>query len=152
MIGDSSEADSLFTKIEKAIKDANASNVASQKMGKKPLAYTIKKQKEADYFLFSFEAEGTAPEAIIAKLKLEQDAILRYMMLNVKESKRRNKKGKKGIEGIESTEGEKLEGKPSFAKASEGKKVAKVEVVTDTKKGKGTEGTKSMKGTKGKKK
>lgn len=87
MVGRVDGADSLFTKIEKLVKDANASSVATLKMGKKVLAYPIKKQTDGEYFLFNFEAPGEAILQISEGLRIEQEAVLRYMLLKMKETK-----------------------------------------------------------------
>ena len=81
------DSDSLLTKVEKIIKDNNASSVSSQKMGKKLLPYMIKKQSEAEFMLFNFDAPGEAIVGITDNLKIEQEAILRYMMVRAKEAK-----------------------------------------------------------------
>lgn len=81
VVGRTDSADSLFSKVEQMIKDANASSVSVEKMGKKQLAYPIKKQTEGEYFLFHFEAEGAAANSIADVLRLEQETVLRYMLL-----------------------------------------------------------------------
>jgi ribosomal protein S6 len=88
------DADSLFTRIEKMIKDGNASSVVSQKMGKKPLGYPIRKQTEAEYFLFSFDAAGDIVAAISQNLKLEQEDVLRYLIVKTKTSRKESRQPK----------------------------------------------------------
>lgn len=87
VVGRLDGADSLFTKVEKLVKAANASSVSTQKMGKKVLAYPIAKQTDGEYFLFNFEAPGEAVLAISEGLRLEQEAVLRYMVVKTKETK-----------------------------------------------------------------
>src|SRR5579872_5582832 len=87
VVGKVSSADELFKKVEKMIKDANASSVTSVKMGKKTLAFPINKQTEAEYFLFNFEAAGEAISGISDALRLDQEAVLRYMILATKAAK-----------------------------------------------------------------
>lgn len=77
----------LFEMVEKMLKGANASSVASSKMGKKSLAYPIKKQTEAEYFVFNFEAPPESLVAISDGLRLEQEMVLRYMIVTRKVSK-----------------------------------------------------------------
>ncbi len=88
-------SESLVSRVEKFVKDAEGVNLKVGKLGKKQLAYPIKKQTEADYFLLEFEAEGTNLKGITDKLRLEQEDLLRYMMLAKKEAKPSKKKGKK---------------------------------------------------------
>ena len=96
MVGKTDNADSLFSKIEKIVKDVQASSLASEKLGKKQLAYPIKKQTEAEYFLFNFEAPGESVRTISESLRLEQEAVLRYLITKIKE-----RKSKKGIRRTE---------------------------------------------------
>src|SRR3989344_4200404 len=81
-------SESLAGKIEKALKEASASGVKSEKLGEKTLAYPIAKQTEADYFLYSFDAEGEAVNKLTGVLRLEQDAVLRYLITKTKISKK----------------------------------------------------------------
>ena len=84
VIGKTGNGDAVFSKVEKIVKDAKATDVKVSKMGKRELAYPIEKQTEADYFLFNFEAEGSAIGDISESLRLEQDDILRYLILKTK--------------------------------------------------------------------
>ena len=87
VIGKADDGDSLYDKIEKLIKGANASSLAGQKLGKKTLSYPIKKQTEAEYFVFNFEAPGESIKTISDALRLEQEAVLRYMIVKQKVTK-----------------------------------------------------------------
>src|SRR3990167_7056147 len=78
------DADATAKKIEKFIEDAKAASVKVEKLGRKELAYPIKKQKEADYFLFSFDAGGEEIKGICDKIRLEQEAVLRYLVIKAK--------------------------------------------------------------------
>lgn len=117
VIGRADDASSLFSKLEKIVKDADASSVSSQKLGKKPLAYPVKKQTEAQYFLLSFEAPPEAVAVISESLKLEQEQILRYLLIKVKE-----RKGKKAAKEPKEPEGEE-----KVRLARQGQKVENVE-------------------------
>lgn len=99
-------ADQLLGRVEKFIKEANGLNVKIDRLGKKQLAYAIKKQTDATYFLLNFEAEAEAIKPVWDKLRLEQEDLLRYLLL-----KKENKKPRKGK-------------RSSFAKASDDKKVS----------------------------
>ena len=72
------------SKIEKFLKDAQAEGVKVEKLGRKDLAYTIKKQKEADYYLFNFDAPGDGLRGVTDKIRLEQEAVLRYLVIKAK--------------------------------------------------------------------
>src|SRR3990167_9369360 len=81
VINPKADVEATAKKIEKFITDAQAQGVKVEKLGRKELAYPIKKQKEADYFLFYFDAEGGSIKAIGDKIRLEQEAVLRYLVI-----------------------------------------------------------------------
>ena len=81
VINPKADVEATAKKIEKFIEDAKAQNVKVEKLGRKELAYPIKKQKEADYFLFYFDAEGDGIKGIANKIRLEQEAVLRYLVI-----------------------------------------------------------------------
>lgn len=93
----SKSAESTVGKIEKLLKDV-ASSVKVEKLGKRLLAYPIAKQTEGDYVLFNFEAEGSALSKINEALRLEREAILRYLIIKTKPSQVKPK-GEKIPEG-----------------------------------------------------
>ena len=51
-------AGDLQSRVEKTLKDVGAENVKVDKLGKKQLGYAIKKQTEAEYFVFTFGCES----------------------------------------------------------------------------------------------
>src|SRR3990172_1433524 len=73
----------VLTKIEKSIKEVEASNLKVEKLGKKALAYPIAKQQEGEYVLFNFEAPPEVISVISKMLRLEREAILRYLIIRV---------------------------------------------------------------------
>lgn len=111
--------ESLVGRFEKILKDANVT-VKTTNMGRKKLGYPIKKQTDADYFLLDFETEGKVVLPVLSRLRLEQEDLLRYMLLKKKAFKPSKKKHGK------------LEVKAEAEKVEE-PKVAKVTVVTKTK-------------------
>ena len=84
VINPKADTEATAKKVEKFIEDAKAQNVKVEKLGRKELAYPIKKQKEADYFLFYFDAEGEGIRGIANKIRLEQEAVLRYLVIKAK--------------------------------------------------------------------
>ncbi|KKR50055.1 MAG: 30S ribosomal protein S6 [Candidatus Curtissbacteria bacterium GW2011_GWA1_40_16] len=78
------DTDATAKKIEKFIADSKATSVKVEKLGRKELAYPIKKQKEADYFLFYFDAVGDGIKGLADKIRLEQEAVLRYLVIATK--------------------------------------------------------------------
>lgn len=74
------KADGADEQVEKYLKDAVATDVVKQSLGKKQLAYPIKKLTEAEYFLWTFEAPGSSILPLDTKLRLEQDLVLRHLL------------------------------------------------------------------------
>jgi hypothetical protein len=122
-------------------------------MGKKPLAYKIAKQTEAEYFLFNFDANPVEILTLDRKLRLEQEAVLRHLLIKTKPVKE-SKKAKVKVESLfqngnvsseKKEEASKIEAKPKVtvttkvttkpqAKVTTKKKVAKVTKVAKGKK------------------
>lgn len=103
-------AQSVFSQIEKIIKDLG-NLTAAEKLGKKQLAYPIAKNFEAEYFVFNFQTEPGNIKILWEKLRLEQEAILRYLI--VKKGKPEKKTSKVSKQASQET---KVKEKPSQAK------------------------------------
>lgn len=78
-------AESLMSLCEKNVKEAS-SDVRVTKLGRKNLAYPISGQSEAEYYVLNFSAQGDAIRNITSKLRLEQETLLRYLIIRTKES------------------------------------------------------------------
>lgn len=89
------KSDQLISRVEKALKDAQASNLKVERLGKKQLAYPIKKQTDANYFVVNFEAEASAIDGFASKLRLEQEDLLRYLIIKKKQVKAKSRKAAK---------------------------------------------------------
>ncbi len=135
-------ADALVSRVEKVLKDIDASDVKLEKLGKKTLAYQIKKQTEANYFVFNFHAQGSTISDLGDMLRLEQEALLRYL-ITVEKKRKLRKKVKKAEEKVVE---KKEESKPKVTvvtktsaevKVKSAKKDSKVKVskVSNVKKG-----------------
>ena len=83
VIAKSDLAGEVSGKVEKFLKEINAASVKLEKLGKKTLAYPIAKQSEAEFFLYNFEAEGKDLKALSDKIRLEQEAVLRHLLIKV---------------------------------------------------------------------
>lgn len=125
------KADQLLGRVEKSIKEVNGLNVKVDRLGKKQLAYAIKKQTDATYFLLNFEAEAEAIKPVWDKLRLEQEDLLRYLLLKKENKKPRRIKGKRFV--------------PKGEEVKEEKEKPTVTVAVKKSTG-GTKGTKSTKG------
>lgn len=86
-----SDTDGLLLRVEKVLKDANSLELKLDKLGKKQLAYPIKKQTEADYTVLTFSVGGDAIGNLTDMLRLEQEALLRYLIIKQKIRKPRKK-------------------------------------------------------------
>ncbi len=109
------DVDKLIASVEKFIKDASGSGLSTEKLGKKPLAYPVRKKNEGEYVVFNFEAPGTAVKTVSDKLKLEQEAVMRYLIIKAKVK----------------SEKKEVEGEPKVAKESKVANVAKVSDVAE---------------------
>lgn len=140
-------AESLLSRVEKFLKEAEAGDLKVNKLGKKQLAYPIKKQTEAEYIVLNFEAEGSNLKSITDKLRLEQEDLLRYMVISAKVFKSSKRKGKKAEEVV------KVEKKETPKVTVVTKKVAVVSKVSQPKAGRPLDEkvSKKTKVTKGKK-
>jgi len=98
LVTNTEKGDSLLTRVEKAIKE-KGNNLKVDRLGKKSLAYRIKKQTDANYYVLSFEAEGSFVKPLIDKLRLEQEDLLRFLLLKKVEKKSR-RKTKKVVEEV----------------------------------------------------
>lgn len=101
------KADQLLGRVEKFIKDANGESVKVERLGKKQLAYQIKKQTDATYFVVNFQAEGEAIKPIWDKLRLEQEDLLRYLLIRKEEKKGKKKKKVSQVSEVAQEEKEK---------------------------------------------
>lgn len=136
------ESDGLLSRVEKALKDASATELKSDKLGKKVLAYPIKKQTEADYTIFTFNVEGSSIKDLTDLLRLEQEALLRYLILTQKTRKLRKKVTKHEEKVVEKKE----ESKPKVTVVTK-TKAAKVEDVSTSRNTKAKKAVKSKKET-----
>lgn len=102
IISGSDGGDSVVSKVEKLLKDASAGDLKVNKLGKKVLAYPVKKQAEGEYVVFNFESDGAVLKDLHELLRLEQETILRYLVLKTKPVKK--SKGAKSIKAVEQKE------------------------------------------------
>ena len=123
------DSDQLLSRMQKMLSEVGASAVRVDKLGRKLLAYPIAKQTEGEYLVFNFEAEGRAISEIDQKLRLEQENVLRYLIVKQKD---------KGTEEIKASEDTAPAGKPRSAeprgsKVTENQGVVKVKVKENNK-------------------
>lgn len=117
--------ESLVGRFEKILKDASVT-VKVTNMGRKKLGYPIRKLTDADYFLLDFETEGKVVLPVLSRLRLEQEDLLRYMLVKKKTFKPSKKKhGKLEVKAEEKADVPKAPKVTVVTKVSE-KKVEKV--------------------------
>ena len=80
------EVAGVVEKIEKVVKMLGGKVVKTAEMGKKPLAYQIKKAGEAHYLSMLLELPGEAVVQLKKKLTVDH-ALLRYMLIKVQGSR-----------------------------------------------------------------
>jgi len=82
--GDESTREGRIKKIEEII-DSSKGKVKSKKLlGKKELAYPIKKEKEAYFYLLELEGSGAFVQNLSRKIQL-QDSVLRHLVVRKEE-------------------------------------------------------------------
>ena len=129
--------DALLSRVEKLIKENEKSNLKVDRLGRKKLAYPIKRKTEGEYFVINFEANGDFIKPISDKLRLEQEDLLRYLIIRTKvprtEVKKVSKlavsKEKQDVSAIEKTAKVTV-----VTKATGGSKQPKVKTTTGVKK------------------
>lgn len=108
IVAKTSGSDGLMSRVEKTLKDISAADVKVDKLGKKTLAFQIKKQTEADYFVLTFSCESSQVAQLSDMLRLEQEDLLRYLFIKAEGKKKVSKsKAVKEPEKIEEVKAEK---------------------------------------------
>ncbi|OGD97456.1 30S ribosomal protein S6 [Candidatus Curtissbacteria bacterium RIFCSPLOWO2_01_FULL_38_11b] len=156
LVANVDRADQLLSRVEKNLKEANAVAISVDRLGKKPLAYSIMKQNDAIFFVVSFEAESGSIKSVWDKLRLEQEDLLRYLLIHKPKVKASKKSRKVAAKEEKDEEKEKPKVTVAVKKAStvksEEERVSEVRKVSKVSKGKKTANKKSIKSKKGKSK
>lgn len=87
------EQEKLLEKFKKLITDAEGKVSSAKELGKKELAYPIKKKREGVFYLLEFSAPASLISSLRQKLLLE-DKVLRFLVI-VREETYKEAKGKK---------------------------------------------------------
>ncbi len=88
------DAPAVADEVTKFITDAKGTILAQDLMGKKKLAYPIKKTRNGFYILQTFNLEGAHLPGLDNKLR-SLEPIIRYLVVNVEEQERRAEKDRK---------------------------------------------------------
>src|SRR3989344_1397747 len=87
------ETDTIIGKVGKIITENQGNGIKTERLGRKKLAYPIQKQVEAEYILVNFEAPTSAIIPISKKLRMEEEDLLRFLL--VKSNPKATKAGSK---------------------------------------------------------
>ena len=80
------ELDKLNAQMESVVSGAGGKTEKIDKMGRRRLAYRVKKQREGFYVLFTFEGNGDTVREFERRLKVT-DAVIKYLTVRVDEQK-----------------------------------------------------------------
>ena len=75
--------------IKQLVADFGATNVVEEQLGKKKLAYTIKKTKNGFYVTLTFDLPGAKLNLLDAKIRTQTATIIRYLIINLDEHLKR---------------------------------------------------------------
>ena len=81
------EIDKLTAQMDTVVEGAGGKTEKIEKMGRRRLAYRVKKQREGFYILFSFEGNGDTVREFERRLKVT-DAVIKYLTVRVDERAR----------------------------------------------------------------
>ncbi|HZT68718.1 MAG TPA: 30S ribosomal protein S6 [Terriglobia bacterium] len=76
------EIDKLIAQMESVVSGAGGKTEKIDKMGRRRLAYRVKKQREGFYVLFAFEGNGDTVREFERRLKVT-DAVIKYLTVRV---------------------------------------------------------------------
>lgn len=74
------DQDRLIKMVQDLIEKSDGKNLKTNHLGRRQLAYPIKKSEEGIYVIFNFDAQGNIAQELEKKLKLEE-AVLRHLIL-----------------------------------------------------------------------
>jgi small subunit ribosomal protein S6 len=78
--------------IEKFVSDNGSTDITHESLGKKKLAYPIKKTRNGHYGLITFTAEGNKVNSLDAKLRTQKATVIRHLIVNLDEHLQRLEK------------------------------------------------------------
>ena len=91
------EIDKLNAQMESVVSGAGGKTEKVTKMGRRRLAYRVKKQREGLYILFNFEGNGDTVREFERRLKVT-DAVIKYLTVRVDERAKPAEKAKPAAE------------------------------------------------------
>lgn len=80
--------------LEQYVTDNGGTEVSHEQLGKKKLAYPIKKTRNGHYGVITFTAEGNGANNLDAKLRTQKATVIRHILVNIDEHLERMEKDK----------------------------------------------------------
>ncbi len=80
--------------IEQYVTDNGGTEISHEQLGKKKLAYPIKKTRNGHYGVITFTAEGKGVNDLDAKIRTQKATIIRHIIVNIDEHLERLEKDK----------------------------------------------------------
>lgn len=99
---DSTKVEDLVAKVSKIIETAEGKIKNLQQLGKKKLAYNIKKFREGNYVYVEFDANGSVVLSLENFFKVNDD-VIRFLTVKVEEKKKKAVKKAKVVEKKQET-------------------------------------------------
>jgi small subunit ribosomal protein S6 len=100
---DSTKVEDLVAKVSKIIETSEGKIKNLQQLGKKKLAYNIKKFREGNYVYVEFDANGSVVLSLENFFKVNDD-VIRFLTVKVEEKKKKAVKKAKVVEKKQETE------------------------------------------------
>lgn len=89
------EVPTITEQVKKTITDFGGENIVEQQLGKKKLAYPIKKTRNGYYVVVHFSMDSQQINKLDAKIRTQNATIIRYLLINLDDHLERIEKDKK---------------------------------------------------------
>lgn len=88
------EVPNISALVLKAVNDNGGTNAQEVQLGKKKLAYPIKKTRNGYYVTVNFEMDANKINLLDAKIRSQNSSVIRYILINLEEHLQRQAKDK----------------------------------------------------------
>jgi small subunit ribosomal protein S6 len=88
------EIPAITSQILKFVEDFGGTNIKETQLGKKKLAYPIKKTRNGHYVVVNFEMDAKKINEFDAKIRTQENTVIRYLLTNIDEHLARIEKDK----------------------------------------------------------